>query len=130
MGSAFDRSRIAILIVEDEPLLLMDAMDMVEDAGFTAYGASNADEAIRLLERHDNIRVLFTDIDMPGSMDGMKLAHAVRDRWPPVSILITSGHASVQREEMPENGLFFAKPYPPVAVVDALNSIAERIGSS
>lgn len=123
----FDRSRIGILVVEDEPLLLMDAMDMVEDAGFTVYGAANADEAIRLLEKHDSIRVLFTDVDMPGSMDGLKLAHAVRDRWPPVSIIVTSGHVSVTKDAMPEHGLFFAKPYPPASVVKALNRIAEQV---
>ncbi len=129
MEKTFDRSRIAILVVEDEPLLLLDALDMVEDAGFTAYGAANADEAIRLLERHDNIRVLFTDIDMPGSMDGLKLAHAVRDRWPPVSIIVASGHVRVKPEDMPENGLFFAKPYPPASVISALNRIADQLST-
>lgn len=129
MEKTFDRSRIAILVVEDEPLLLLDAIDMVEDAGFTAYGAANADEAIRMLERHDNIRVLFTDIDMPGSMDGLRLAHAVRDRWPPVSIIVASGHVTVKPEELPENGLFFAKPYPPGSVVSALKRIAERLAN-
>lgn len=127
MGNSFDRSRVAILIVEDEPLLLMDAIDMVEDAGFTAYGAKNADQAINLLEKHENIRVLFTDVDMPGSMDGLKLAHAVRDRWPPVSIIVTSGHVNVSTNELPEHGLFFSKPYPPASVISALNSIADRI---
>ncbi len=127
MVDTFDRSRIAILVVEDEPLLLMDALDMVEDAGFTAYGASNADEAIRLLERHSSIRVLFTDVDMPGSMDGLRLAQTVRDRWPPVSIMITSGHISVRREELPGKGLFFAKPYPPASVVNALHQIADQV---
>ncbi|NHT77118.1 response regulator [Ferranicluibacter rubi] len=127
MGQSYDRRRIAVLVVEDEPLLLMDAMDMVEDAGFTVYGAGNADEAIRLMEKHHDICVLFTDVDMPGSMDGLKLAHAVRDRWPPVSIIIASGHVNVAHETLPENGLFFSKPYPPVSVVKALDGIAERI---
>lgn len=129
MGYAYGRSGTAILVVEDEPLLLMDAMDMVEDAGFVAYGAANADAAIALLERHPEIRVLFTDIDMPGSMDGLKLAHAVRNRWPPVSIIVTSGHVTVTREDLPENGLFFAKPYPAASVVKALNEIAARISN-
>lgn len=127
MSLTFDRRRIAILVVEDEPLLLMDAMDMIEDAGFTVYGAANADEAITIMETHDDIRVLFTDVDMPGSMDGLKLAHAVRDRWPPVSIIVASGHVNVTKEALPENGLFFAKPYPPSSVVRTLNGIADRI---
>lgn len=125
----FDRSRFAILVVEDEPLLLLDALDMVEDAGFTAYGASNADEAIRLLERHDDIRVLFTDVDMPGSMDGLRLAHAVRDRWPPMGIIVASGHIRVKAEELPENGMFFPKPYLPSVVAKTLHTIAERLAA-
>ncbi|SKA26644.1 response regulator [Consotaella salsifontis] len=127
MSKTFDRRRIAILVVEDEPLLLMDAMDMIEDAGFTVYGAGNADEALRLLESRNDIRVLFTDVDMPGSMDGLKLAHAVKDRWPPVHIIVASGHVNVARKELPENGVFFAKPYPPSSIICALDGIAERI---
>ncbi|KQS67610.1 hypothetical protein ASG39_22725 [Rhizobium sp. Leaf371] len=127
MGQSYDRRRIAVLVVEDEPLLLMDAMDMIEDAGFTVYGAANAAEAISLMEKHDAIRVLFTDVDMPGSMDGLKLAHAVRDRWPPVSIIIASGHVNVAHERLPENGIFFSKPYPPASIVTALDGIAARI---
>lgn len=113
MAQSFDPSRFAVLVVEDEPLLLLDAMDMVEDAGFIAYGAADAEEAIRMLETHPDIQVLFTDVDMAGSMDGLKLAHAVRDRWPPVSIIVASGHVRVTKEDLPANGLFFAKPYPP-----------------
>lgn len=80
-----------------------------------------------MLKMHDDIRVLFTDIDMPGSMDGIKLAPAVRDRWPPVSIIVTSGHIKINQEDLPENGIFFAKPYPPKSVVKTLNGIADRI---
>ena len=127
MVEEFDLRRIAILVVEDDPLLLMDAVDMIEDAGFTVYGARHADQAISLLERHDNIRVLFTDIDMPGSMDGLKLAYAVRKRWPPVAIIVASGHVKVTPEQMPENGLFFSKPYAPSSIMKALNSIAASV---
>jgi CheY-like chemotaxis protein len=127
MAQSFDPSSFAVLVVEDEPLLLMDAMDMIEDAGFVAYGAANADEAIRHLERHSDIRVLFTDVDMPGTMDGLKLAHAVRDRWPPVSIIVASGHVRVTQDDLPLNGLFFSKPYPPRKVLAALQHIASEI---
>lgn len=127
MALSFDPSLFAVLVVEDEPLLLMDAIDMIEDAGFKAYGARDADDAIRMLEQHADIRVLFTDVDMPGSMDGLKLAHAVRDRWPPVSIIVASGHVRVTVEDLPSNGLFFAKPYPPKRVVETLNGIASKI---
>ena len=127
MGSAFDRSRISILVVEDEPLLLWDAIDLIEEAGFTAYGAANADEAIALLETHADIRVLFTDVEMPGTLDGLKLARAVHDRWPPVTITVTSGRVKVTKDEMPENGLFFAKPYPPDGIIKTLNQISARL---
>ncbi|RYE30345.1 MAG: response regulator [Hyphomicrobiales bacterium] len=111
---------ITVLVVEDEPLVRMDAVDIVEEAGFVAVEAANADEAIRILETNPDIRIIFTDIDMPGSMDGIKLAYAVRDRWPPVVIMIVSGHHKPLATEMPENALFFAKPYGHAAVRQAM----------
>lgn len=114
-------TRKVVLVVEDEPILRMMAVDMVEDAGFIALEAADADEAIRILEARDDIRILFTDIDMPpGSMDGIKLAAAVRDRWPPVEIIVTSGHVARAEANLPERGLFFAKPYNPDDVAAAL----------
>jgi CheY-like chemotaxis protein len=74
-------SQAKVLVVEDEMVLRMRAVDIVEDAGFTAVAAVNADEAISILEARSDISLLFTDIQMPGSMDGLKLAHAVHDRW-------------------------------------------------
>jgi CheY-like chemotaxis protein len=100
-----------ILIVEDESLLRMEAADFLEEGGFTVYEASNAVEAIALLELHDDIRAVFTDINMPGSMDGLKLAHYVRGRWPPVKLIITSGHMRPRTEDMPAGSGFFGKPY-------------------
>jgi two-component system, response regulator PdtaR len=84
-----------VLVVEDESLVRMNALAMVEEAGFEAIAASDADEAIRLLESRSDIRAVFTDIQMPGSMDGLRLARVVRDRWPPVALIITSGQTSV-----------------------------------
>jgi CheY-like chemotaxis protein len=127
MGESIDYRRYAVLVVEDDPILLMEAMELVEDAGLTAYGARHAEAAIRLLEKHLDIRILFSDVEMPGSMDGLKLARAVRDRWPPVTIIMTSGRAKVTADDMPENGVFFAKPYPPVEIVKTLNRIAGEI---
>jgi CheY-like chemotaxis protein len=117
--------RAVVLVVEDEPLMLIDAVDLVTEAGFEAIGAKNADEAIRILESRDDIRIVFTDVNMPGSMDGIKLAHAVRHRWPPIEIIVTSGLtlANVQ-ELLPERGIFFPKPYTPAQVVNALNRLA------
>lgn len=129
MGQSFNPNRYAVLVVEDDALLRAEAVDLCEEAGFTTYEAKNADQAIRMLERHSDIRVLFTDVEMPGTMDGLKLAHAVRDRWPPVTIMVTSGRIAVGKDQMPENGLFFAKPYLAKGIIKALNDIAAQIQS-
>ena len=127
MGQSIKPLRYAVLVVEDDPLLLMDALDLVEEAGLQAYGARDAEEAIALMEQHDDIRILFTDVQMPGTMDGLALARAVRGRWPPVTIMVTSGMIKVTKDDMPENGMFFAKPYPPASIVQALNKIVAEI---
>jgi two-component system, response regulator PdtaR len=80
-------ARPVVLVVEDDILVRMDAADMVREAGFDSVEASNADAAIEVLERRFDITVVFTDIQMPGSMDGLRLAAAVRDRWPPIKII-------------------------------------------
>jgi two-component system, response regulator PdtaR len=98
-----------ILAVEDEPLVLMMAIDVIEEAGFDALPARNADEAIAILESRDDIAIIFTDINMPGSMDGLKLAHAVRARWPPIKIIVTSARGII--DALPERCRFLPKPY-------------------
>jgi two-component system, response regulator PdtaR len=100
-----------ILIVEDELLIRMDAVTFLVEAGFTVDEAGNADEAIALLELRDDIRVVFTDINMPGSMDGLKLAHYVRGRWPPVHLIVTSGQERPSSADMPSGCGFVSKPY-------------------
>jgi two-component system, response regulator PdtaR len=100
-----------VLIVEDEFLLRMDAVDFMGGYGFIMYEAGNADEAIVLLELHHDIRAVFTDINMPGSMDGLKLAHYVQGRWPPIKLIITSGQARPLADDMPTGSWFVAKPY-------------------
>jgi CheY-like chemotaxis protein len=117
------KSRPVVLVVEDEPLLRMLAVEVVEEAGFTAIEARDADEAVALLESCTDITLLFTDIDMPGSMDGLKLAHAVRDRWPPIKILVVSGKQRLQSSDLPSNSCFVGKPYRTSALVDELRSI-------
>jgi CheY-like chemotaxis protein len=105
------RPSAAVLIVEDEPLIRMGAVALIEDAGFEVYEAGSADAAIALLELHEEISLIFTDVDMPGSMDGLKLAHYVRGRWPPVKIIVTSGHVNVEGESLPVGAQFIPKPY-------------------
>ncbi|MCX5517353.1 response regulator [Kaistia defluvii] len=109
-----------ILVVEDEGLVRMAAADDLMEAGFKVLEAANADQAIQMLETHPEISILFTDIDMPGSMDGIRLAHAVRERWPPVKLVLVSGHQSPTSDILPTDSAFFAKPYDMGSVSKAL----------
>jgi len=99
-----------VLVVEDEMLLRMRTVDMVEDAGFTSVEAVDADEAVAILESRSDIALLFTDIQMPGSMDGLKLAHAVHERWPPIKIILVSGQLRLTSMDIPADSRFFGKP--------------------
>jgi CheY-like chemotaxis protein len=99
-----------VLVVEDEMLLRMRAVDMVEDAGFTPVAAMDADEAVAILESRSDIALLFTDIQMPGSMDGLGLAHAVHERWPPIKIILVSGQLCPAKVDIPADSRFFGKP--------------------
>jgi CheY-like chemotaxis protein len=99
-----------VLVVEDEMLLRMRAVDMVEDAGYSSLEAVDAGAALALLESRSDIALLFTDIQMPGSMDGLKLAHAVHERWPPIKIILVSGQLRPANIDIPPNSRFFAKP--------------------
>ncbi len=99
-----------VLIVEDEMMLRMRAVDIVEDAGFSPVQAVNADQALSILEARSDISLLFTDIQMPGSMDGLKLAHAVHDRWPSIKIILVSGQVNPSDAERPADSRFFGKP--------------------
>lgn len=118
-------TRPVVLIVEDEMLVRMDAVEVIEGGGFEAVEASNADEAIAILEQRNDIGVIFTDIDMPGSMDGLKLAHFVKDRWPPIKIIATSGHATITANDLPEGGRFMPKPYNPTEVADTIHQLIQ-----
>lgn len=109
-----------ILIVEDEFLVRMAAVDLVEEAGFLALEAGNADEAIAILEERPDVRLVLTDIDMPGTMDGLKLAHYIRHRWPPIHLIIASGKAMVEEADLPSGTRFLAKPYQGTVMSEAL----------
>ena len=116
-------SRPVVLVVEDEALILFSIADDLRRAGFDVLEALNADAAIVLLESRADITVLFTDVDMPGSMDGLKLSTAVRDRWPPVKIILTSGHVKLKHESLPTGGRFFAKPYDAMDLVATIREL-------
>jgi len=115
-----------VLVVEDEMLLRMRAVDIVEDAGFTSVEAVDADEAVAILESRSDIALLFTDIQMPGSMDGLKLAHAVHERWPPVKIILVSGQLKLANIDIPANSRFFGKPLQSGAMIAEIQNMIGR----
>jgi CheY-like chemotaxis protein len=109
-----------VLVVEDDILIRDFVSEELTDAGFEVIQVGNADQAISVLEARQDVHLVFTDIDMPGSMDGLKLAAAVRDRWPPVHIIITTGKARPMN--IPANALFIPKPYLGENVVTAMRT--------
>ena len=114
-----------VLVVEDEMVLRMRAVDIVQDAGFIPIEAVSADEAIQILESRDDISLLFTDIQMPGSMDGLMLAHAVHSRWPHIKIILVSGQILVTDADKPNDSRFFAKP---LAIPQMILQLQEMVG--
>jgi CheY-like chemotaxis protein len=124
MTDAAAAPRPTVLVVEDEPLLRMDAADLIAQAGFAVIEAGNADDAIEILNTRDDVRIVFTDIDMPGSMDGYRLAMTIRDRWPPIELVITSGHFMLGDGMLPARGRFLPKPYEPKRLVETLRALA------
>jgi CheY-like chemotaxis protein len=117
--------KIAVLVVEDEPITRMDVVEQLEESGFKVFEAPDADRAIKILEANSAIRVLFTDIDMPGSMDGLKLAAAVRDRWPPIRIVVASGLRKINVDSLPADSRFFTKPYSVIEVAATMRSMVQ-----
>jgi CheY-like chemotaxis protein len=99
-----------VLIVEDEMMLRMRAVDMVEDAGYTPLEALDAAEAVAILESRSDVALMCTDIQMPGQMDGVGLAHAVHQRWPAIKIIVVSGQLNLPDLDLPPHSRFFGKP--------------------
>ena len=115
-----------VLVVEDEMVLRMRAVDIVEDAGFVPIEAVSADQAMEILESRDDISLLFTDIQMPGSMDGLKLAHAAHTRWPHIKIVLVSGQIAVTDADKPTDSKFFPKP---LEIQQMILELQEMVGT-
>lgn len=110
-----------ILIVEDDTLMRMHGVDILESAGFTVLEAESADDAIDILQSDSKVDLVFTDIDMPGSMDGIELAAIVGEEWPLIRSLITSSHRNIDREIPAVREIFVSKPWNETALVDRIN---------
>jgi CheY-like chemotaxis protein len=119
------RNRPVVLIVEDEFLVRMGTRAAVEMAGFDVLEAGDADEAIAILAVRNDIRLIFTDVHMPGSMDGLKFAHFVSDRWPPVKIVATSARVRIIESDLPGGGRFLPKPYSAGDIAATLHELIE-----
>lgn len=117
--------KTVVLVVEDEPLVLMDAMQSLEDAGFEVVDAYDAEHALMVLAERPDIRAVFTDVNMPGKFDGVALARMVHDKRPDILILVTSGVMKLSREDIPMGGRFVPKPYDGVQVAGLINELLE-----
>jgi CheY-like chemotaxis protein len=109
-----------VLVVEDNAIILMGAVDLVLAAGYIVPQARDADEAIRVLQSRDDIDLVFTDIQMPGTMDGLKLSHFIRKGWPPVKLIVASGAAILEESSLPKGSSFFSKPYDDHAITEEM----------
>jgi CheY-like chemotaxis protein len=114
------RSEGVVLVVEDHPLVRMSVLEVIVEAGFETIEASSAAEAIRLLEARPDIHLVFTDAEMPGTMDGLELAHYIRNRWPPVKLIVVFGKLVIDPQELPPGARFFPKPYRETTLVEAM----------
>jgi two-component system, response regulator PdtaR len=114
--------QLTILIVDDEAIIRLFAKEFLDEANFNTLLASNADEAIAALERRSDICAVITDVQMPGSMDGVRLANAVHNRWPPIAIIVTSGQWPMPLA-LPENSRFFHKPFRPQDIISAVHEL-------
>lgn len=124
MGQTIPIRRNIVLDVEDEPLSRMAAIDMVEGAGFEVVEVVNANEAVPILERRTDMAIVFTDNGMPGSIYHLRLAAAVRERWPPIEILIVSGVVKTGHEELPSRRAFYPQPYDERSVIATVRAFA------
>ncbi len=118
--------RVVVVLAEDELLIRMAAFEVLADAGFEVIEAEHAGEALVVLQgRSNNVHALFTDIHMPGAMDGLALAHHTRNNWPWIAILLASGNAIPLPTELPEGSRFLRKPYHPDHVVSHLREMVD-----
>jgi CheY-like chemotaxis protein len=115
-----NNGKSVVLVVEDCTIIRMGAVDLVLSAGYEALEACDADEAIRVLESRDDVDLVFTDVHMPGTMDGIKLSHYIRDRWPPVKLMVASGIEILEESSLPGGSRFFSKPYDDHTITDAM----------
>ena len=127
MGQSQPLKRWPVLVVEDEPILRLDAISMVEKAGFEAVEALSSADAIRLLEERLDIRLVYMDLDMPRSRKGIEIAAAIRKRWPPIEIILTAAYFTRESVELPERAEFYSKPIDHAEVIAAMQRLIASV---
>jgi CheY-like chemotaxis protein len=125
MGQAITIAQHTVLVVDDEPILRFELVDMLEEHGFKVLDAEDADEAIRIMERHPQVGAVVTDVQMPGSMDGIKLVHYIRNRWPPAALFVVSAQKLADDALLPDRTTFYGKPLDGRRLVRDLNAALE-----
>ncbi|MBD8676982.1 response regulator [Sphingomonas sp. CFBP 13720] len=128
MGQSTPVNRHPVLIVEDEPILRLEALDMVEAAGFEPVEATSVEHAIRILEERPDIRLVYMDLDMPRGIKGIEIAAAIRNRWPPIEIILIAAFSMGEELELPVRAQFFAKPVRYTQIVGAMRSMMAHVG--
>jgi CheY-like chemotaxis protein len=119
-----------VLLVEDEPLVRLTQVDILREAGFWVLEAEDADEAFETLRQRQDVNVVLTDVDMPGSIDGFEFARLVAQGWPEVGVMVISGKAFPDEGDLPPSAVFVPKPVYPDVLVEHLNSLLTRTGSA
>ncbi len=115
-----------VLVIEDEPVLRIDIVDMLEEDGFAVVEATSVDDAIEILAGRPDIRIVYMDLDMPRGIDGLKIAAAIRDRWPPIEIVLTASRIDGSRIQLPVRSRFFSKPIDRGSVLNAMRTFARH----
>lgn len=115
--------KAVVLVVEDEFLIRLNTVEMIEDAGYEVVQAADAESAIDILEHRHDIDLIFTDINMPGSMDGLELARYICDTWPSIRVVLTSGKVLLRDKDIPDAGRFLLKPYSSYQVENVLHDL-------
>ena len=123
-------NRAVVLVVEDQPLIRFNAVELVNSAGFEAIGAKNADEAIQILHARPDIHLVFTDVEMPGTMDGIRLTHYIRTRWPKIYLIVASGQRIIAENHLPNGSKFFPKPYSDDSIVKEIKRMLGLIDTT
>jgi two-component system, response regulator PdtaR len=124
MNQSASEPRLLVLVVEDETLVRMFLSDLLDEAGFKVFEAVSADEALQVLRARPDVQVVITDIEMPGSLNGLELAQEIRDRWPGVGVVVTSGRERPGPDDLPGEAVFLTKPYLPETVITVIRQMA------